>query len=201
MQDSRSKSDMILDVAIRSESLLQQLSAQLAQASHRSPANISSVASPGNAISPSTVSNFGRGEGPSDHISNAILSPFHASTTESILSWPHFGEFRSLIKESKFSVFQLENARRPLSHRPSPPSAIYDEGRHRKNDSKLRAGNQLLVSHHGEIYCKKFEGIFIVRRDRKEYTLMPSFVSDGSGVFLRAGGIIHDQGNTRYSFG
>lgn len=79
------------------------------------------MASPGNAISPSTVSNLGRGEGPSDHISNAILSPFHASTTESILSWPHFGEFRSLIKESKFSVFQLENARRPLFHRPTPP--------------------------------------------------------------------------------
>ncbi|KAJ6118997.1 hypothetical protein N7471_013617 [Penicillium samsonianum] len=105
---NKSKSDMILDVAIRSEGLLLQLSAQLvrrtlpeayAQASHRSPANISSVASPGNAISPSTLSNLGRGEGPSDHISNAILSPFHASTTESILSWPHFGEFRSLIKE------------------------------------------------------------------------------------------------------
>ncbi|KAJ5741827.1 hypothetical protein N7533_011236 [Penicillium manginii] len=121
VENSKSKSDMILDVAIRSEGLLQQLSAQLAQASHRSPANIASVASPGIAISPSTVSNFGRGEGPSDHISNAILSPFHASTTESILSWPHFGEFRSLIKESKFSVFQLENARKPLAHRPSPP--------------------------------------------------------------------------------
>lgn len=86
------------------------------------------MASPGNAISPSTVSNFGRGEGPSDHISNAILSPFHASTTESILSWPHFGEFRSLIKESKFSVFQLENARRPLSHRPSPPQPYMTKG-------------------------------------------------------------------------
>lgn len=79
--------------------------------------NIPSVASPSIAISPSTVSNLYRGEGPPDNISNAILSPFHASTTESILSWPHFGEFRNLIKESKFSVFHLENKRKPLAQR------------------------------------------------------------------------------------
>lgn len=61
---------------------------------------------------------YHRGEGRPDHISNATLSPFHASTTESILSWPQFAEFGNLIKERGFSVFRLESMRAPLAHRP-----------------------------------------------------------------------------------
>lgn len=64
------------------------------------------------------MSNAYRGEGRPDHISNATLSPFHASTTESILSWPQFAEFGNLIKERGFSVFRLESTRAPLAHRP-----------------------------------------------------------------------------------
>ncbi|KAJ5112150.1 hypothetical protein N7532_000195 [Penicillium argentinense] len=131
---------MILDVAIRTENLLQQLSAQLvchnsvyncsltqwrqAQSSHRSSENAASVTSPQVAISPGTVSNANRAAGSPDHVSNAIISPLHASTTESILSWPHFAEFRNLIKESKFSVFHLENKRYPFMPQ-SPMSQPY----------------------------------------------------------------------------
>lgn len=70
-------------------------------------------------ISPATVGNaYHRGESRPDHISNATLSPFHASTTESILSWPQFAEFGNLIKERGFSVFYLESMRAPLTQRP-----------------------------------------------------------------------------------
>lgn len=88
------------------------------QAARRSPSQNPSAISPHAVISPSTVSNAYRGEGRPDHISNATLSPFHASTTESILSWPQFAEFRNLIKERGFSVFRLESMRAPLVHRP-----------------------------------------------------------------------------------
>ncbi|OOQ85067.1 C6 transcription factor [Penicillium brasilianum] len=106
---------MILDVAIRSENLLQELFTQLA--ARRSPSQNPSAISPNTVISPSAVSNAHRGEGRSDHIANATLSPFHASTTESILSWPQFAEFGNLIKERGFSVFSLESLRTPLAHR------------------------------------------------------------------------------------
>lgn len=65
------------------------------------------------------MSNAYRGEGRPDHISNATLSPFHASTTESILSWPQFAGFGNLIKERGFSVFRLESMRVPLAPRHS----------------------------------------------------------------------------------
>ncbi|KAJ5459939.1 uncharacterized protein N7458_001491 [Penicillium daleae] len=114
---NKSKSDLILDVAIRSENLLQELFTQLA--ARRSPSQIPAAISPHGVISPSTVSNAYRGEGRPDHISNATLSPFHASTTESILSWPQFAEFGNLIKERGFSVFRLESMRVPLAPRHS----------------------------------------------------------------------------------
>lgn len=89
------------------------------QAAHRSPSQIASAISPHAVISPATVGNaYHRGEGRPDHISNATLSPFHASTTESILSWPQFAEFGNLIKERGFSVFHLESMRAPLTQRP-----------------------------------------------------------------------------------
>lgn len=65
------------------------------------------------------MSNAHHSEIPQDLISNATLSAFHASTTESILSWPQFSEFRDLIKDRGFSVFHLESTRPPLAQRPS----------------------------------------------------------------------------------
>jgi hypothetical protein len=92
-------------------------SSKSTQAARRSPSQNPSAISPNAVISPSAVSNAHHGEGHSDHISNATLSPFHASTTESILSWPQFAEFGNLIKERDFSVFRLESLRAPLAHR------------------------------------------------------------------------------------
>ncbi|KAF7717393.1 Fungal Zn(2)-Cys(6) binuclear cluster domain-containing protein [Penicillium ucsense] len=119
---NKSKSDMILDVAIRSETLLQELSAQLSQVRSmrkRSPSHGGSVKSPQTGISPSITSEINRAGERVDHISNATLSPFHASTTESILAWPQFAEFGNLIRGKSVPVFRLEQSRAPLLPRPS----------------------------------------------------------------------------------
>jgi hypothetical protein len=73
--------------------------------------------SPTAIISPSTINAGHRPDSPGDHISNATLSAFHASTTESILAWPHFNDFQSLREDHSFSVFHLESSRAPLAPR------------------------------------------------------------------------------------
>lgn len=80
--------------------------------------------SPQAIISPRTIidKDHTQPETPTDHISNAALSPLHASTTESILAWPQFADFHALRQEHSISVFHLESTRPPL---PSRPVAIH----------------------------------------------------------------------------
>ena len=47
---------------------------------------------------------------------NAMLSSFHTSATESVLAWPHFGEFASL-RQLYRPIFHLEQLRPPLTAR------------------------------------------------------------------------------------
>ncbi|KAH1283882.1 hypothetical protein KXW98_009107 [Aspergillus fumigatus] len=117
----KNKSDLILEVAVRSERLLQDMSAQLARVSGMLDGKASSQyhTSPTAIISPSTINGAHRADSPGDHISNATLSAFHASTTESILAWPHFNDFQSLREDHSFSVFHLESSRAPLAPRPT----------------------------------------------------------------------------------
>ncbi|KAF9894145.1 hypothetical protein FE257_009118 [Aspergillus nanangensis] len=115
---SKSKSDLILDVTLRSESLLHDLAAQVARLSERvdkaSPSNGESPVV--TTLSPSTLH---RPASPTHLISNATLAAFHASTTECILAWPHFKEFHALREDHGFSVFALETNRAPFMPRPS----------------------------------------------------------------------------------
>ncbi|KAK9642893.1 hypothetical protein HCH54_008332 [Aspergillus fumigatus] len=117
----KNKSDLILEVAVRSERLLQDMCAQLARVSGMLDGKASSQyhTSPTAIISPSTINGTHRADSPGDHISNATLSAFHASTTESILAWPHFNDFQSLREDHSFSVFHLESSRAPLAPRPT----------------------------------------------------------------------------------
>ncbi|KAL1960100.1 hypothetical protein VTO42DRAFT_272 [Malbranchea cinnamomea] len=116
----KSKSEMILDVAIRSERLLREMSTQLSwmagmipQATH--PA-AELVSSPVPGISPPSIpdATSRRYADPIQNISNAVLSQFHASSTESVLAWPQFDNFPSLRRNHTFSVFHLENTRPAL---------------------------------------------------------------------------------------
>ncbi|KAK2778028.1 hypothetical protein FQN52_002933 [Onygenales sp. PD_12] len=120
---AKSKSDIILDVALRSERLLREVSSQLAYVEgivSRSNPSATDVDSSPLATMSSTTTDNTRGQiVPTLNISNAILSPFHASTTESILAWPHFDNFPSLREGHNFSVFHLENSRQPLPIRSS----------------------------------------------------------------------------------
>jgi hypothetical protein len=52
------------------------------------------------------------------NIQNAVLSPFHTSTTESVLHWPHFDVFPSL-RQNYVPVFNIEQSRSPVSERPT----------------------------------------------------------------------------------
>lgn len=70
-------------------------------------------------FSPPTVDSTHRPVTSPDQISNAILSQFHSSTTESILAWPHFKDFHPLRQNYQGSVFYLESRRSPFKHRSS----------------------------------------------------------------------------------
>ncbi|KAH8697870.1 putative C6 transcription factor [Talaromyces proteolyticus] len=114
----KNKSDVILDVALRSESMLQKLSLQLQSIiGSKIPVDIQGVTSPLAFISPATNESNHQLDSPADHISNAILSQFHSSTTESILTWPHLQDFHALRQNYSGSVFHLESLRPPLKHR------------------------------------------------------------------------------------
>ncbi|KAL4778880.1 hypothetical protein BJX76DRAFT_365857 [Aspergillus varians] len=116
----KSKSDLILDVALRSENMLHEMSGHLhTLLSSTNPGNPRITSSPLAFVSPLTIdSTQGPGTSP-DQISNAILSQFHSSTTESILAWPHFKDFHSLRQNYRGSVFHLESQRCPFKPRPS----------------------------------------------------------------------------------
>ncbi|KAL4932490.1 Zn(II)2Cys6 transcription factor [Aspergillus undulatus] len=118
----KSKSDLILDVVLRSERMLQDMTAHLhtllAPASPLDP-RISS--SPLAFVSPPTIDSAHphRPASSPDQISNAILSQFHSSTTESILAWPQFKDFHRLRRNYRGSVFHLESQRPNLNYRSS----------------------------------------------------------------------------------
>jgi hypothetical protein len=65
------------------------------------------------------------------NIQNAVLSPFHTSTTESVLHWPHFDVFPSL-RQNYVSVFNIEQSRSPVSQKPTAmfPYVGSDDLRH-----------------------------------------------------------------------
>ncbi|KAK2796912.1 hypothetical protein FQN50_009371 [Emmonsiellopsis sp. PD_5] len=123
LRKAKSKSDIILDVALRSERLLREVSSQLSYVegivSRSNPSAATMDSSPLATISSTTTDNTRGQIVPTLNISNAILSPFHASTTESILAWPHFDSFQSLREGYNFSVFHLENSRQSLPIRSS----------------------------------------------------------------------------------
>ncbi|KAL2832617.1 hypothetical protein BDW59DRAFT_139484 [Aspergillus cavernicola] len=116
----KSKSDLILDVALRSENMLREMSAQLhTLLASASPVDPRVASSPLAFFSPTTIESTHRPGSPPDQISNAILSQFHSSTTESILAWPHFKESHALRQNYRGSVFHLESLRAPFKHRSS----------------------------------------------------------------------------------
>jgi hypothetical protein len=53
-----------------------------------------------------------------DNLENAVLDLWHTSTTESVLSWPHFDAFHSL-RDNYVSIFHLEQSRSRIRTRPS----------------------------------------------------------------------------------
>ncbi|KAL2869004.1 fungal specific transcription factor domain-containing protein [Aspergillus lucknowensis] len=116
----KSKSDLILDVALRSEHILREMSAHLRTLlGPGSPVDPRVAPSPLAFFSPATIDSTHRPGSPPDQISNAILSQFHSSTTESILAWPHFKDFHALRQNYRGSVFHLESLRPSLKHRSS----------------------------------------------------------------------------------
>ncbi|RDW86949.1 Zn(II)2Cys6 transcription factor [Aspergillus mulundensis] len=108
----KSKSDLILDVVVRSENMLRELSGHLRTIlDPTSPVDPRIASSPVAFFSPSTIDSNHRPLSSADQISNAILSQFHSSTTESILAWPHFKDFHALRRNYRGSVFHLESQR------------------------------------------------------------------------------------------
>ncbi|KAL5335052.1 hypothetical protein BJX70DRAFT_333930 [Aspergillus crustosus] len=111
----KSKSDLILDVALRSENMLREMSGQLQTLlGSATPVDARVVSSPLAFFSPQTIESVNHPTSPPDQISNAILSQFHSSTTESILAWPHFRHSHALRQNYRGSVFHLESLRPSL---------------------------------------------------------------------------------------
>ncbi|KAL4992664.1 hypothetical protein BDW68DRAFT_195121 [Aspergillus falconensis] len=116
----KSKSDLILDVVLRSENMLRAMSGHLhTLLGPTSPVDPRIASSPLAFFSPPTIDTTHRPPSSPDQISNAILPQFHSSTTESILAWPHFKDLQALRRNYRGSVFQLESQRAPFRHRSS----------------------------------------------------------------------------------
>lgn len=49
------------------------------------------------------------------NVQNASLSRLHTSSTESILDWPHFDSYAEIRHGQNVSIFNLEQARPPMS--------------------------------------------------------------------------------------
>ncbi|KAF2836365.1 putative C6 transcription factor [Patellaria atrata CBS 101060] len=125
----KSRGDLILEVALRSERLLHEMKAELSNvsglinASNFSNNNNNNNFSAPNDISPwvlpspATVTSMNRG----DMIENAMISTLQTCTTQEILTWPHFNQFPSLQPESRSVdlIFQLESSRPQLPERTS----------------------------------------------------------------------------------
>ncbi|KAL4966622.1 fungal specific transcription factor domain-containing protein [Aspergillus stella-maris] len=75
-------------------------------------------------VSPTTIDSTHHATAPHDQISNAILSQFHSSATESILAWPQLRDLHGLRQNHRGSVFHLESQRPQFKHQ-SPGTLPY----------------------------------------------------------------------------
>ncbi|KAL4945748.1 hypothetical protein BDV06DRAFT_218992 [Aspergillus oleicola] len=109
-----------MDVVVRSENMLREISAHLHTAlGPTTPLDPRIAPSPLAFVSPTTIDSTYHPTGPHDQISNAILSQFHSSATESILAWPQLKDLHGLRQNHRGSVFHLESQRSPLNQQTS----------------------------------------------------------------------------------
>ena len=117
----RGKSDLILDVTLRSEKLLQDMNNTISTFMHMQAATRGTVASPqtsSSSIAADSIRQTGGNHGAhEDDISNAMISSFHQSTTEAVLAWSIFDTFPTLCSERSNSFFSLEKSRVSLPER------------------------------------------------------------------------------------
>lgn len=118
----KSKSDAILEGVQRMESAIQGLRTMIQNAAFPAPPNPSPngafISSPQTYHSASVIDEHQSPATSEQNIQNAVLSPFHTSTTESVLHWPHFDVFPSL-RQNYMSVFNIEQSRSPVPERPT----------------------------------------------------------------------------------
>ncbi|KAK2761152.1 hypothetical protein FQN54_001673 [Arachnomyces sp. PD_36] len=117
----RGKSDLILDVTMRSEKLLQEMSSTMSTLMQmqgaRGPVTSPQTSSSSIAADSARHASGGYHGGHDDDISNAMISSFHQSTTEAVLAWSIFDKFPSLCAERSISFFNLEKNRPSLPER------------------------------------------------------------------------------------
>lgn len=118
----KSKSDAILEGIQRMEDAIQGVRTMIQNASFPPASNPSPnggfISSPQTYHTASIVEDHRSPARSEQNIQNAVLSPFHTSTTESVLHWPHFDVFPSL-RQNYVSVFNIEQSRSPVSERPT----------------------------------------------------------------------------------
>lgn len=110
----RSRTELILDVTLRSEQLLHDIQSTLTSMVRGGVLHHSdqTPVSPQGQLSYTVDNNTQEGISPID---NATLAPLHSSNTESILRWHLFDNVPLLRGRSSFSVFEMEYTRPPLS--------------------------------------------------------------------------------------
>lgn len=117
----RGKSDIILDVALRSEKLLQDMNSTMStlvrMQGTRAAVTSPQASSSSNATDSIRQTSGGYLGGHDDDISNAMISSFHQSSTEAVLAWSIFDKFPSLCSERNVSFFYLEKSRPSLLER------------------------------------------------------------------------------------
>ena len=117
---TKSKSDAILEGVQRLEDAIQGVRTMIQNVSFPPASNPSPngvfISSPQTYHTASIVEDHRSPARPEQNIQNAVLSPFHTSTTESVLHWPHFDVFPSL-RQNYVSVFNIEQSRSPVSER------------------------------------------------------------------------------------
>jgi hypothetical protein len=118
----KSKSDAILEGIQRMEDAIQGVRTMIQNASFQPASNSSPnggfISSPQTYHTASIVEDHRSPARSNKNIHNAVLSPFHTSTTESVLHWPHFDVFLSL-RQNYVSVFNIEQCRSPILGRPT----------------------------------------------------------------------------------
>jgi len=117
---AKGKSDLILAAVLRMERFLEHMDSKISTAPDLSIFRAASrdVSSP---IAPYSMSS-GQRDNVEDpfhnwlhNVQNASLSRLHTSSTESILDWPHFDSYAEIRQGQSVSIFNLEQARPPMS--------------------------------------------------------------------------------------